>query len=46
MKVDYRFEGTKLIVTIDGNNDSQPVLSLTLDLAEIPDEVMSIITKK
>jgi hypothetical protein len=46
MKVDYKFEGTKLSVTVDGNNDGQPVLTLLVDLAEIPDEVLSLITAK
>lgn len=46
MKVDYKFEGTNLIVTVDGNNDGQPVLSLTLALAEIPDEIFSLISAK
>jgi hypothetical protein len=46
MKVDYRFQGTDLIVVLDGNNDGQPVLSLTVSLAEIPDEVFSLISAK
>jgi len=46
MKVDYKFEGTKLLITVDGNNDGQPVLSILIDLAEIPDEVMSLLSKK
>jgi hypothetical protein len=46
MKVDYKFEGTSVVVTVDGNSDGQPVLSLTLNLAEIPDEVLSLIAAK
>jgi hypothetical protein len=46
MKVDYKFEGTNLIVNVDGNDDGQPVISLTLSLAEIPDEILSLITSK
>jgi len=46
MKVDYKFEGTSVVVTVDGNSDGQPVLSLTLNLAEIPDEILSLITSK
>lgn len=46
MKVDYKFEGTNLIVNVDGNDDGQPVLSLTLSLAEIPDEILSLISSK
>lgn len=46
MKVDYKFEGTKLVVTLDGDNDGAPVLSVTVDLAEIPSEVLALIAKK
>ena len=46
MKVDYRFVGTDLVVVVDGNSDGQPVLSLTVSLAEIPDEIFSLISKK
>lgn len=46
MPVSFKFEGSKLIVSIDSNKDGEPVLSLTLDLAEIPDEVLALITAK
>lgn len=46
MKVDYSFQGSKLIVTVDGDNDGTPVLSLTLDLMELPSEVIALISAK
>jgi hypothetical protein len=44
--VSYVFEGTKLIITVDPNKDGQPVLSLTIEMSEIPDEVLSAISSK
>jgi len=44
--VDFRFEGSKLIVVVDPNKDGEPVLSVELELAEIPDEVLSAINSK
>ena len=44
--VDYKFEGTKLIVTVDPNKDGQAVLTVVLEIAEIPDEVLSAISSK
>lgn len=46
----YEFKDGKLIVqaSVDPNKDGQPVATMTLeiDLAEIPDEVMSAVLKK
>lgn len=44
--VDYKFNGTQLVITVDPNKDGQPVLTLTLEMAEIPDEVLSAIQSK
>jgi len=44
--VKYEFQGSKLKVEIDPNGDGQPVLSIVLELAEIPDEVLSAISAK
>lgn len=44
--VDFKFEGTKLLVTVDPNKDGQCVLKVEVDLAEIPDEVLSLISGK
>lgn len=43
--VNYKFEGTNLLVSVDSNKDGQPVLSLTIDLAEIADEVFAALKK-
>lgn len=44
--VELKFEGSKLIVVVDPNKDGQAVLKLELELAEIPDEVLSAIAAK
>ena len=44
--VDYKFNGTQLIVTVDPNKDGQPVVTLTIEMAEIPDEVLAAIASK
>ena len=50
MKFEYKFEGSKLVVSAiaDSNNDGEPVakLNLEIDLAEIPDEALDAISKK
>lgn len=45
-KVDFGFEGSKLVVTIDLNEDGQALMKLELELSEIPDEVMGLIAAK
>jgi len=42
--VEMKFEGTKLIVNVDPNKDGGPVIVVMVDLMEIPDEVMSVIS--
>jgi hypothetical protein len=44
--IEFKFEGAKLLISVDPNKDGGPVLSLTVDLAEIPDEVFSLISAK
>lgn len=48
--IDFKFEGSKLKanVNVDPNGDGEPVMviAVEIELAEIPDEVMSLITKK
>lgn len=50
MKHDLKFEGSKVIATVelDPNGDGQPLAKVTveIDLAEAPDEVMSAVMKK
>jgi hypothetical protein len=43
-KVSYSFEGTKLIVKVDLNGDGEPVISLAIDIKEIPEEVLAAIS--
>ena len=45
-KVDFKFEGSKLSIAVDPNEDGQSVLKVEVDLAEIPDEVLSLISAK
>lgn len=44
--VNFRFDGSKLLIDVDPNRDGGPVVKLEIDLMEIPDEIMSLITKK
>lgn len=41
-----KIEEGKLIIDIDPNKDGQVVMSVSLDLAEVIDEVASIFKKK
>jgi hypothetical protein len=43
--VDFKIEESKLHLTVDPNRDGQAVVSLLVDLAEIPDEVLSALGK-
>lgn len=44
--VEVKFEGSKLIVVADPNKDGQAVVRVEIELAEIPDEVLSAISAK
>jgi hypothetical protein len=44
--LDFKIDGGKFILSFDPNKDGQPVLSLSVDLVEVPDEVISLISKK
>lgn len=44
--VDFKFEGSKLVVVVDPNQDGQAVVKVEVELAEIPDEVLSAIQEK
>lgn len=50
MKTDVKFEGSKVIasVEVDPNGDGQVLakVNVEIDLAEVPDEVMSVVLKK
>jgi len=43
--VDFKFEGRKLIITVDSNKDGEAVLSLSIDLSEVADEVLDAFKK-
>jgi len=44
--VSFLFDGSKLKIIVDSNKDGEPVLSVEIEMAEIPDEVLSAIQKK
>ena len=44
--VEFTFEGSKLLVIVDPNKDGQPVMKLEIEMAEIPDEILSAISAK
>jgi len=43
--VDFKVEDGKLKILVDTNKDGEPVVSLVVDIAEIPDEVVSALKK-
>ena len=45
-KLEIAFEGGKLILKVDMNQDGEASLKLEVDLAEILEEIGYIITKK
>ena len=42
-KVSFEFEGSKLKIGADINEDGQPSVAIVIDLAEIPEEVLAAI---
>ena len=42
----WAVEGSTLVISVDLNKDGQPLLTVRLEMAEIPDEVLSAIMKK
>jgi hypothetical protein len=43
--IEFVIEDGKLIIGVDPNKDGQKVLEVTVDLAEVPDEILSVIQK-
>jgi hypothetical protein len=41
----FKIEGGKFILSVDTNKDGQPLLTLALDLTEVPDEVLALFKK-
>jgi len=44
--IDYSFEGSNLTIKVDPNKDGQPVISLTISLTEVADEILSALKPK
>lgn len=44
--IDFKIEDGKLKIAVDPNQDGEPVLKVEVDLAELPDEVISAFRKK
>lgn len=40
-KIEFRIEGGMFIIEVDPNQDGQNVIEVKVDLAEVPDEVIS-----
>ena len=43
--LDFKIEDGKLHLSVDPNKDGQPVVTLVVDMAEVPDEVLSAFKK-
>lgn len=44
-KFDFKVEEGFLVITADPNQDGQPLVYIKIDIAEIPDEVLSALKK-
>lgn len=44
--VSFKVEDGKLVVQVDPNKDGQALLTVHLDIAEVPDEVIELFKKK
>jgi hypothetical protein len=45
-KVEFKFEDKHLIIKVDLNKDGESLMEFKLNLAEIPDEVLSALKSK
>lgn len=43
--VDFKIEDGKLIISADPNKNGKPVLYVSLDIMEVPAEIVSILKK-
>ncbi len=43
--VEFKIEGGNLIINVDPNKDGENVVELKVNLAEVPDEVLSALQK-
>jgi len=44
--VEFGVLGTKFWVAVDPNDDGEALISIEIDLAEVPDELLAIFSKK
>ena len=44
-KVEFKVEDNKLKIMVDPNQDGEPLMTVIVDITEIPDEVLSAINK-
>lgn len=43
--IDFEVVDGKIVISFDPNKDGQPVIEIIIAIAEIPDEIMSVIKK-
>lgn len=44
--VTMKIDGGALVITVDPNKDGQALLSVSIDLLEVPDEIVAALKKK
>lgn len=44
--VTMKIDGGALLISVDPNKDGQPILTLSIDLLEVPDEIVTALKKK
>lgn len=44
-RIEFKLDAGKLLITVDSNDDGEPLLVVSLDLTEVPDEVLSLFKK-
>lgn len=44
--VTFKVENNQLVISVDPNKDGEAVISVVVNIAEIPDEVASALIKK
>jgi len=43
--LDFKYKDGKMIISIDPNRDGEPVVFLSVDIKEVPDEIVSAFKK-
>ena len=44
--LEFKVDEGKFIISVDPNKDGQPVVFLSVDLTEVPDEIASLFKKE